>query len=160
MRGLARAARERGAALLDARERTVAVLVLLAGPARTRLVAPDLALAAHERAGDFRQRRGGPRTPLPARGCGACAGRRGRRFIAQQQCGARLGVLRLQGAHQAQPSLLFLAFDLLLAAHVDRGYERGGLVLDALEHAGEHLEGLALELEAIVLLRIAAQVDA
>src|SRR5215468_8048491 len=154
--------------LLDARERAVTVLVLLPRAARAGLVASHLALAAHEGAGSLRwwQRRRAGRsgtgrtrsTPFRRRWQ-----RTRRRLGTTPVSGERrggFGVLRLQRAHQPAVALLFFALDLLLGAHLDGGNEGHGLVFDALEHGGEHLERLALELETIVLLRVAAQVNA
>src|SRR5205823_5785119 len=71
-----------------------------------------------------------------------------------------LGVLRLQRAHEAAAALFLLAVDFLLGAHFDLRHQRGGLELDPIEHGREQLEGFALELEAVVLLCVAAQVNA
>src|SRR5215470_16196807 len=154
------------APLLDGRERAVAVLVLLARAARAGLVASHLALAAHEGAGGlrrWRQRRDAgcsTRTALGGSRHRRACGRGFLRLLAWRERGGGFRVLRLQRAHQPAVALLFFALDLLLGAHLDGGDERDGLVLDALEHRGEHLERLALELETIVLLRVAAQMDA
>ena len=71
-------------------------------------------------------------------------------------------MLRLQRAIEPRAARLFFAFDLLgaLHLHVERRENGDRIELDALEHRGEQLEGLALVLVAIVLLRIAAQMDA
>ena len=71
-------------------------------------------------------------------------------------------MLRLQRAIETRATRLFFALDLLgaLHLHVERGEDGDGVELDALEHRGEQLEGLALVLVAIVFLRVAAQVDA
>src|SRR6266480_3846170 len=153
--------------LFNARERTVTVLVLLARTARTRLVASHLALATHERAGTLgcrRRRRcragGGARLGGARGGSPHAGGDRGLLLLGGREERGGLGVLRLQRAHQAAAALLLLAVDFLLGAHFDLRHQRGGLELDPIEHGGEQLEGFAFELEAVVLLRVATQVDA
>src|SRR6267378_7806587 len=153
--------------LFNARERTVTVLVLLARTARTRLVTSHLALAPHERAGTFgcqrrRRRRAGagPRLGCARSGCPHAGSDRGLLLLGGCEERGGLGVLRLQRAHQAAAALLLLALDFLLGAHFDFRHQRGGLVLDPIEHGREQLEGFALELEAVVLLRVATQVNA
>src|SRR5690606_34352654 len=136
----------------------VALLVFLARAAGTGLVAADLAVAAH--VGNVRRGAGALRDPRPA---GRRRGGRLRlrlRFRRLQRGDFR--VLRLQRAHQPLAPFGLLALDLRLVAHLDADAreQRGGVVLDAVEHGREQLEGLALELVAVVLLRIAAQVDA
>ncbi|MBV6418132.1 MAG: hypothetical protein CMLOHMNK_02925 [Steroidobacteraceae bacterium] len=69
-------------------------------------------------------------------------------------------MLGLQCLHQPLPTAFLLAVDLLLRAHLDLREERCGLELHAIEHRRKELERLPLVLVAIVLLRIAAQVDA
>ena len=71
-------------------------------------------------------------------------------------------MLRLQRAVEPLAARFFFALELLAALHLDveRREDGDGIELDAIEHRGEQLEGLALVLEAIVLLRVAAQVDA
>src|SRR6202035_114721 len=150
--------------LFNARERTVTVLVLLARTARTRLVTSHLALATHERAGSLgrqrRRRRAHPRPRLgcAGSGCPHAGSDRGLLFLGGRQERGGLGVLRLQRAHEALAALLLLAVNFLLGAHFDLGHQRGGLEPDPVEHGREQLEGFALELEAVVLLRVAAQV--
>src|SRR6185312_55558 len=75
----------------------------------------------------------------------------------------KLGVLRLKRTHRALlplQSCRFLAIDLFLGAHFELGENGDRLELDPIEHRREQLERLALVLEAIVLLRIAAQMNA
>ena len=69
-------------------------------------------------------------------------------------------VLGLQGPHQALALFGFFAINFFLRADLDLGQQRGCVVFNPLEHGLEHLEGLALVLVAIVLLRIATQMDA
>ena len=117
---------------------------------------------------------GAARTGRCGAACGGAAARAGERPAVRRlrlACFARgtelrerrgFGVLRLQRAIEPRATRLFLALDLLgtLHLHVERREDRDGVELDALEHGGEQLEGLALVLVAIVLLRVAAQVDA
>src|SRR4249919_941801 len=103
--------------LLDARECAVAVLVLLARAAGAGLVAPDLALVAHEGAGGFRHGQRPRRRIMPLRR--AAWRRRARGLLGDREQRAGLGVLRLQCPHQAQSALLLLAFQILLGAHFD-----------------------------------------
>src|ERR1700694_4780944 len=155
--------------LFNARERTVTVLVLLARTARTRLVTSHLALATHEPAGSLGWRGpGGGRCAAPASprlgcarsGCPHAGRDRGLLFLGGREERRGLGVLRLQRAHEALAALLLLALDFLLSAHFDLRHQRGGLELDPVEHGREQLEGFALELGAVVLLRVATQVNA
>src|SRR5882762_9234247 len=149
--------------LFNARERTVTVLVLLARTARTRLVTSHLALATHERAGSLgcRRRRAdaGARLGCAGSGCPHAGSDRGLLFLGGRKERGGLGVLRLQRAHEALAPLLLLALDFLLGAHFDLRHQRGGLEPDPVEHRREQLEGFALELEAVVLLRVATQVN-
>ncbi len=69
-------------------------------------------------------------------------------------------MLRLQRAHEAPASIFFFPVHVFLRAHFDLREQRDGLELHAIQHGGEELEGLALVLVAVVLLRVAAQMDA
>ena len=69
-------------------------------------------------------------------------------------------MLHLQRARQTLLSLQFLAFDLFLAAHLDFRHGGHGIELDAVQHGGEQLEGLALVFLLRVFLRVAAQENA
>src|SRR6266478_1811426 len=164
-------ATRRGPTLLHARQRAVAVLVLLSRPARARLVASDLALPTHERPlrlgrrGRWRGPAAGAATRLrwAARRSGSHGGGgrlSGLLCAVRGQQRMRFRVLCLKRAHETAAALLLLAVDLLLGAHLDLREERHRLELDALEHGCEQLERLALVLESIVLLGVAAQVNA
>src|SRR5579862_2210887 len=112
-------------------EASVALLVLESGTAGTRLVAAHLAVLAHE----GRHRLGGGRLTGRSRGGGGS-----RRSIGR---GARrLGVLELHGAGAA--ALLLHGRHVLLGLHPHLRQDAHHLVLQALEHGGEHLEGVAL----------------
>src|SRR6185437_5949083 len=176
-----------------ARQRAVAMLVLLARATRTGLIAAHLAPVAHERGAAGSPCTAGygataghtlashrPRTdhePRPrararAKAC-ACPKtwscprpwhRRRARFAHTADHTAteipHLRVLGLQRTHQPLAPLGLLAIDLLLRAHLDRGQARDRVELHPIEHRREQLEGFALVLVAVILLRIAAQMDA
>src|SRR6185437_6660944 len=166
--------------LLHARQRAVAVLVLLARAAGARLVAADLALAAHEGALSVRGRRQWQATPSrssPARGPAGHTGageapqwcsrgsdrgtvRRRKLQLPARERRLHLRMLGLQGAHEVLPALLLLALDLLLRPYFDLGEHRDRIELHAAEHRLEKLERLALVREAVILLCVPAQVNA
>src|SRR6185437_546521 len=144
-----------GDQVIPARQRAVAILVLLTGAARAGLVATDLALGAHERSLHLRLRwwrrtrsdsAGGRWMWLPRFRCRLL-------HVPGEQRG-KLGVLRLERTHRALlplQSCRFLAIDLFLGAHFELGENGDRLELDPIEHRREQLERLALVLEAIVL---------
>ena len=152
---------DRAASQARRQQCAVALLVLAARAAGTGLVAPDLA-ARRARTAPAR------RAPLPRAGraprgaggrAGAAAG--SARRLPAPSADVRLGVLRLQRAHQPLAPLGLLALDLLLAcAPRPCASIEATSYFTRSEHGREQLEGLALVLVAIVLLRIAAQVDA
>src|SRR6185312_3969121 len=155
----------------------------LARTARAGLVAADLALATHVGALRLRRRRWQSGPSARTRGapgktasrlrtgsrqsserCTPWTDRRaigGRKLeLPDGKRGLYLGVLSLQGAHELLASLLLLALDLLLRADFDFRKHRHRVELHAAEHRLEQLEGLALVLEAVVLLRVPAQMNA
>ena len=74
--------------------------------------------------------------------------------------GQRLVVARVLVADVGHALGLLDRLHVLLASHLHRQHDLDHVLLDAVEHVGEELEGLALVFLLRILLRVAAQVDA
>ena len=147
---------------LIAGQGAVAVLVLLARAARTGLVAADLAIgrartapprlgcAARPWTASRRMTAARPARPPPARISGSPAPSSG---CASACCACSACISRSRRSASSRSICSWVRISILRQ-------RRHRVELHAIEHRREQLEGLALELVAVVLLRVAAQVNA